>query len=177
MVKARVSAALGDPTPKKNGFLTWNPLKFFEPIGFFMMMYFNVGWGQPVPTSPFMYKNKRKGILLTYTMPMLTNLFLGAASIALLSFVYTRVQLNHHIIFVVINFARANIGLALFNLIPVYPMAMNKLLHLFVSPETSMKLNSYEKPMQIFMFIFLIFGFIQMLIFPVREMIIRAVMF
>jgi len=215
-VKARVSAALGDQTPKKNGFITWNPFKFFEPIGFFMMMYFQVGWGQPVTTSPFYYKDKRKGIALTYTAPIVANLLVGIAAITLLSILrgslhYWAIdygvsaatamsaavrnelnwsavmQLNQGappVFFIVLGlcqaiflFARLNIGFALFNLIPIFPMAMNKLLHLFVSPETSMRLNHYEKPLQILLFLMLFFGVIQQLIFPIREIIIRAVTF
>jgi Zn-dependent protease len=74
-----------------------------------------------------------------------------------------------------IMFARANIGLALFNLIPIFPMAMSKIIHLFISPEASMRLNIYEKPLQIFLFIFLLFGLVQSLIFPIRNFIIGAV--
>jgi Zn-dependent protease len=74
-------------------------------------------------------------------------------------------------------FARVNIGLALFNLIPIFPMAMNKMLHLFISPEASVRLTHYEKPLQIFLFIFLLFGLVQSLIFPIRDFIIGAVIF
>jgi len=173
-VKARVSAALGDPTPKKNGFITWNPFKFFEPIGFFLMMFFQVGWGQPVTTSPFYYRDKRKGIALTYITPIIVNLFVGVLVLTVISFINTSLP---HVNAVAINFARMNIGLALFNFVPIHPMAANKLLHLVVSPETSMRLNHYEKPLQILLFLLLVFGAIQMIIFPIREIIIRAVVF
>ncbi|MCL1843365.1 MAG: site-2 protease family protein [Defluviitaleaceae bacterium] len=192
-VKARVSAALGDTTPGHNGFITWNPFKFFEPIGFFMMMVFRVGWGRPVTTSPFYYRDKRKGIFLTYTAPIVANLLVGVLAIAFLSLfegsmlTWAGRQVMHGspgaLTFVlrfntgVLLFAQANIGLAVFNLIPVFPMAMNKLLQLWVSPEMSMKLNHYEKPMQILLFLFLIFGALQMFIFPIRDGIIRLVAF
>ena len=39
-VKALCSAKLGDPTPKSKGFITGNPLKYFEPIGFICIMIF-----------------------------------------------------------------------------------------------------------------------------------------
>jgi len=82
--KARVSAALGDPTPKRHGFLTYNPFKFFEPIGFiFMLAFRGVGWGQPVPTSPLHYKDRRKGVLLTYTVPMFVNLLVGLLALGI----------------------------------------------------------------------------------------------
>ncbi|MCL2577907.1 MAG: site-2 protease family protein [Defluviitaleaceae bacterium] len=217
-VKARVSAALGDPTPKKSGFITWNPFKFFEPIGFFLMLFFQVGWGQPVTTSPLYYRNKRKGIIQTYTAPTVANLLVGMLVIMALGFLgapllswaesygaaakdamtvsldsgmmlnwpaameYTQdIPFSFYIVLalneVAIPFARANIGLALFNLIPVFPMAANKLLHLFVSPETSMRLNHYEKPLQLLLLLMIVIGVVQTIIFPIREMIISVVSF
>jgi len=216
-VKARVSTALGDRQPAKNGFITWNPFKFVEPIGFFMMLYFQVGWGRPVDTSPFYYRDKRKGIALTYTVPILANVAVGAVALILLGLVHTplmnwaagfgamaenamlisldgRRGLNWSVVIehtqnvppwfylalalneLAVPFARANIGLAIFSLVPIFPMAANKLLHLFVSPETSVRLNHYEKPLQILMFLLLIFGVLQGIIFPIRETIIRMFM-
>ncbi|MCL2197460.1 MAG: site-2 protease family protein [Defluviitaleaceae bacterium] len=191
-VKARVSAALGDPTPKKNGFISMNPFRFFEPIGFFMMLYFRVGWGQPVTTSPFYYKDKRKGILLTYTAPMVANLLVGMLAIALgnmiarplfewavinFGFGSGAVTWVRYFNTMVYGFGHLNIRLAVFNLIPIFPMGMNKILHVFVSPETSMRLNHYEKPLQILLFLMLIFGLVDMVISPIAWIFERAVSF
>ncbi|MCL1863480.1 MAG: site-2 protease family protein [Defluviitaleaceae bacterium] len=191
-VKARTSAALGDPTPKKNGFISMNPLRFFEPIGFFMMLYFRVGWGQPITTSPFYYKDKRKGILLTYTTPIVANLLVGMLTIFIgnliamplmewavgnFGFMGAPVQWVRYFNTMVYLFGHLNIRLAVFNLIPVFPMAMNKILHVFVSPDTSMRLNHYEKPMQILMFLLLIFGVLESIISPIAWIFERAVSF
>ncbi|MCL2225623.1 MAG: site-2 protease family protein [Defluviitaleaceae bacterium] len=173
-VKARVSAKLGDLTPAKNGFITWNPFRFFEPIGFFLMLFFQVGWGQPVTTSPFYYRDKRKGIILTYTAPMVANLLVGMVAIFLANNVLAGLvpwQAN----LVLLHFGTLNIRLAAFNLIPVFPMAANKLLHLFVSPETSMRLNHYEKPLQILLFLLLVFNVVEMVVGPISMIFIRAV--
>ncbi|MCL1884967.1 MAG: site-2 protease family protein [Defluviitaleaceae bacterium] len=193
-VKARVSAALGDTTPKHNGFITWNPFKYFEPIGFFMMLYFRVGWGQPVTTSPFYYKNKRMGIALTYATPIVANLFIGMLAVFLMGAFSARLSewawavyssgdnpwvigFTRNFSYVVNGFGMLNIRLAVFNLIPVFPMAMNKLLHLFVSPETSMRLNHYEKPLQILLFLMLVFGVVEMVVGPISQVFIRAASF
>ena len=216
-VKARVSAKLGDPTPKRNGFITWNPIKFFEPIGFFFMMYFQLGWGQPVTTSPFYYKDKRKGIALTYIAPMAANLLAGMLALTLLSIV--RVPLHNLAIefgapaatamalsltngtvawralfpliydapfwfYIVLGvnqavflFAEISIGLAIFNLVPIYPMGMSRLMNVFVSPETTMRMNHHEKMLQMLLCILLFFGILQPIIFPIRNAIMRTIMF
>ena len=190
--KARISMALGDITLKNRGFRTWNPLKFFEPIGFFLMMYFRVGWGQPVPVSPLYYKDRRKGIILTYTIPILINILIGLLVLAVWrllrydALVWASTMqhaggitwlpsavVNFDI--AILFFAQCNIGLAIFNLIPIHPMAGSKLLPLFVSPETAMRMSHYEKPMQIILFIMLIFGVVQGAVVPVRDFIISLV--
>ena len=58
-VKAMVSTALGDPAPGRHGFLTANPFKYFEPIGFFFILLFGFGWGRPVPTTNSITKTGR----------------------------------------------------------------------------------------------------------------------
>ena len=193
-VKARVSSALGDKTPKHNGFITWNPFKFFEPIGFIFMLIFRVGWGQPVTTSPFYYKDKRKGIILTYTAPIIANLLVGMLTIFLLSMFKVplldfalRISVNtdttwpfrayFHLRDSIYLFGLLNIRLAVFNLIPVYPLAMNKMINVFISPETSMSLNHNEKIMQILLIILLLFGVVNRFVSPVSNIFVNAVSF
>ena len=192
-VKASVSAALGDVTIKKQGLHKFSLKKFFEPIGFFFMMYFNLGWGQPAQVSPLYYKDRRKGILLTFLVPIAANIMLGllvlliwgavrpglaiwSAQQALAGSGVPNLVLSYIHIGIVL-FAQCNIGLALFNLVPINPLAGSKLLPLFLSPETAVRMNYYEKPLQIIMVIMLMFGLLQALIFPVRDLIIGLVGF
>ena len=213
-VKARVSASFGDPLPGKTGFLTLNPFKYAEPIGFFLMMFFQVGWGQPVPTSPLYYRDRRKGIILTYTTPIVANLLIGMVTLLVLrilsgsllewaggygfearsllnwsfitmvglpweagiirayaSDVPLQVRIVFGVIRAVVMFGMLNIRLAIFNLLPVFPLAMSKLLHLFVSPETSMRFTHYEKPIQMILILFLAFNVIEGIISPISNFI------
>ena len=185
-VKAKVSAAMGDPVPRNSGFLTWNPLKYFEPIGFFFMLAFGVGWGQPVPTSPMYYKDRRMGTILVHVSPILANLMVGM----LVAFFWQMFAPNilwaiydtpwAASLFINVHwgvriFAEMNVGLAIFSLIPVFPMAGNKLLQLFVSPTTAMSLTHREKMLQIVMIFLLMFNILQMFIFPIRNFILGLV--
>ncbi|MCL2187637.1 MAG: site-2 protease family protein [Defluviitaleaceae bacterium] len=190
-VKAFTSTRLGDPTPRKHGFLTLNPLKFIEPVGFLMALYFGgFGWGQPVPTAALHYKNRRQGVLITYITPILANLLLGIAAIMAVSWLAggpldaflmaRRLYMPHWIwdtqwiiMLMLFSFAQCNIFLALFNLLPVHPLAMSKILQLYASPDTLVKLNHYEKPMQIIMILALVFGFVRMLFAPVWQIILQ----
>ena len=190
-VKAMVSTALGDDTPRSRGFLTWNPFKFFEPIGFILMMVFYMGWGRPVPTSSLHYKDRRKGTILTYTVPILANLLIGILVIMIVAVVRNpllqwgiqqylqdaswALTLARRSIDMAEIFAFCNISLALFNLLPVYPLAGNKLIQLFVSPETVARMNHFEKPMQIILILLLAIGILSMIVTPVAAAIIDSV--
>ena len=183
--RARVSAALGDVTIEKQGLSRFSFKKFFEPIGFFFMMYFNLGWGQPVQVSPLYYKDKRKGLLLTYLVPIAVSILIGLIALliwgairpTLIVWGSYQAALGHHvpnlIVFYlhwgIVLFARCNIGLAIFNLVPISPLAGSKLLPLFLSPDAAVRMSYYEKPLQIIMVILLMFGLLQAFIFPIRE--------
>jgi len=190
--KAIVSTALGDPTPKNTGFLTPNPFKYFEPIGFMFILVFGYGWARPVPTAALHYRDRQQGIILTYTIPVLVNLLLGIAAVIGVRFMAYNIlgPLPSHFFFsfrgfssflpvlygvsiqysvamyILAHFAFINISLALFNIIPVFPLAANKLLLTFSRPDNIARFSHYEKPMQVILILGMAFGFVQMILVP-----------
>jgi len=198
MVKAICSAAQGDPTPKNTGRLTLNPFKHFDPIGFLFILAFGFGWGNPAPTAALHYKNRQRGVLVTYLVPVLVNLLLGigaAIGVAIMAAgIFDPVVAGNHNLFVrfiryhfletdlyvvgmllLSHFAFINICLAMFNLIPVFPLAANKILLLFSRPDTIARVNHYEKPMQIILILLLAFGIIAQVFIPIVIQIVRLV--
>ena len=184
-IRALCSTRLGDTTPKNKGFMSWNPFKYFEPVGFLFMMIFGFGWGRTVPTSPLQYKNRRRGILITHTIPSVVNLVVGfiTASIwvALLVPVsdWVTVQTMQGALWtgsfaigfmrILFLFAQCNIGLAIFNIIPIHPLDASKIVQLYASPETIARMNHYEKPLQILLVIGLVSTLISWLLVPLRD--------
>ena len=75
--KVVVTTLQGDNTPKQKGKMLPNPLKFVEPIGFLIYVFTGYGWSNPAETSPFMYKNRKVGNLLTYGSPIVLCIVLG----------------------------------------------------------------------------------------------------
>ena len=73
--KVVVTTLQGDNTPKQKGKILPNPLKFVEPIGFLIYVFTGYGWSNPAETSPFMYKNRKVGNLLTYGSPIVLHYF------------------------------------------------------------------------------------------------------
>jgi Zn-dependent protease len=183
--KAAVSAGLGDRGARR--YLA-RPWRLVEPVGFIFMLAFHVGWGQPVQTNALHYRDRRMGTVLTYTLPMVANIIAGLLALALWSVVSTPVVVGMHNAFgattaaalvplyihvAVQQFALMNFNLAIFNLLPIAPMAGAKLLPLFVNPQTAFTLTRHEKQMQILLIFLLVFGVIQGLISPISSFLMR----
>ncbi len=135
---------MGDPTPKVMARLTLNPFKHLSVSGFLMFVLLGIGWAKPVPINPLNFKRYRKGIRLVSISGILTNFLLGllAAIIyaILLSTVgFTSVAMEY--VFLVLQyFMVVNSFLALFNLIPIYPMDGFNFVTSFLRPD-----NKYIK--------------------------------
>ncbi len=116
---------LGDPTARYQGRLSLNPLVHLDPLGTMMMLFsvfygFGIGWGKPVPVNPTYLRNgPRLGMGMVAAAGPLSNLIL-AAIVAVpirmgLSLPWSVVNL----LLIVIS---VNIGIALFNLLPIPPL-------------------------------------------------------
>lgn len=119
-----VSTIQGDDTPKRYGRLTLNPLAHIDILGFISLMLFRFGWAKPVPISSKNYKNQRLGVILTSLAGPASNLLLAFFSI--LSMYIFKVQTEGLQVFLV-ELVFLNIGLAVFNLIPIPPLDGSKI--------------------------------------------------
>ncbi len=158
--KALMSTLQGDKLPGNQGMLTLNPFKFFEPIGFILFLMCGYGWGNPVETSSRYYKNKKRGILITYVMPIIICVVFAVAvniCAALLALAGNAGYISYAVLFLGImakNFA----AIAVFNLLPVYPMAGSNIIRCFLNPNQAIAYSQYEKPLQIFIVFLLVLG-------------------
>jgi len=153
--KAFVSTKLGDKLPTRDGRLTLNPLKHIEPIGLFLMVFFRVGWGKPVETSPLYYSDRKKGTILTYTLPSVVNFFSGIVLVIIYYAVVPAIGFNFFTI-LIMQTAVMNFSIAIFNIIPIPPLDGAKVLSMFLSPNAVIKMASMEKLYQILLLFLII---------------------
>ncbi|MCK4315986.1 MAG: site-2 protease family protein [Anaerolineae bacterium] len=121
---------LGDDTASMRGRMTLNPLAHLDPIGSLLLLFSGFGWGKPVPVNPYrMRTNPRAGMAISAAAGPFSN-FVLAMLLAIpfrLGWVgwYTGGFNIGSLLFIAIQI---NLGLMLFNLIPIYPLDGEKIL-------------------------------------------------
>lgn len=112
----------GDPTAKYAGRLTLNPLAHLDPIGTICLLFAPIGWAKPVPVNPYNYRHPRSEYLVSLA-GVTTNLLIAiAAGLVIRLLMAARVPLTEPVAFVLFFLVIINIGLAIFNLLPIYPL-------------------------------------------------------
>ena len=124
---AWMSDRLGDPTPRRQGRLTINPIAHIDPLGFVALLLVGFGWGKPVMIDPSYYKNRRRDEFLVaiagVTMNLILAVILSFPSKALMNMYYSSGSaLIENIFYIVYYAVSINVCLMVFNLIPCPPL-------------------------------------------------------
>lgn len=154
---------LGDDTAKTQGRLTLNPLKHMDPIGITMLLFLGFGWGRPVQVNSRNFNrnisvDKAEAIvsiagpvanfILAIIFAIITVLFLKFN--VLMSCTYRAAQT---IMEVLQSIVLVNLGLGLFNLIPLPPLDGSKVLNYFLPYQAKIWFQNNER---IFYIVFLV---------------------
>ncbi len=125
---AFVAKKEGDYTAAAYKRCTPAALAHFDPIGFFMMMFFGFGWAKPVPVNPNNFKRGRRSQFLVSIAGIVMNLILGIVFLFIYMLIYkidSSFYANSYYGYMLMRFLiysfSLNFGLAIFNLLPIYP--------------------------------------------------------
>ncbi len=171
-----VAYLLGDPTAKSAGRLSLNPIKHLDPIGALALLIVKVGWAKPVPINPMFFKNPRRDLFLVAAAGPFCNfvlalLFSLIIKIILLLFGGVTSKGALDIFSVLIDVCSAgilvNVGLGLFNLLPIPPLDGSNMLMVLMPENIAVGFSRFGK-YGIILIIFLFFtGVVQKIILPV----------
>ena len=153
-----IAYKLGDPTAKRMGRLTLNPIKHIDPIGALCMLVFHFGWARPVPINPMYFKNPKVGMALSSLAGPVSNVILAFIG----SFFYV---LSNKLTYLIVYSAQVtalniplsyvneffelfivlNLSLAIFNLIPLPPLDGSRILSIFLPQKAYFGMMRYER--------------------------------
>lgn len=128
---------LGDPTPRRFGRVTLNPVKHLDPFGTLLLLFAGFGFARPVPINPG--NLGRWGTLWVSAAGPISNLLIALLS-ALLIRVLAGSPLAVGVLAVVMGI---NVVLAVFNLIPIPLLDGSRILGALV-PSLGRSLAQFE---------------------------------
>jgi len=135
---ALVADRLGDPTPRSQGRVTLNPKAHLDPLGTLALFLVGFGWGKPVVFDPYNLKNPVKDTALIAFAGPASNLAI-AFGFGLLyklnAFGLLDPLLFKFVKFIVYQVVTLNVMLAVFNLVPVFPLDGEKILKAILPKE------------------------------------------
>ncbi len=160
-----IAYKLGDDTAYLQGRLTMNPLAHLDLIGSLCMLLCGFGWARPVPVNPVRFKktSMKTGMALVALAGPLSNIIISFISYALYkTFFYLSYIANSEVMFylteVMSIICTVNIGLAVFNLIPIPPLDGSRIAFAIIPEKYYFRIMEYEQYIRIGLFALIFFG-------------------
>ena len=136
---AWMATKLGDDTPRLQGRLNLNPMSHIAPVGIICLALLGFGWGRPVQINSRNFDGKyslsKAEAMVAAAGPVMNFIiaFIFLIIYGIFGLTVTTITTTTRIISsIIISIISVNIGLGVFNLIPIYPLDGSKVLNHFL---------------------------------------------
>lgn len=145
LAHAYVAYRFGDPTAKKQGRLTLNPLQHLDPIGTLLIFIAGFGWARPVPVNRHFFKKPRlAGVLVSVAGPLSNFVLASIGYIIEYGLVRAGFNITDNFYTFIYVFIQLNIVLFIFNLLPFPPLDGYRIIEDLVPNGVRAKMSQFE---------------------------------
>ena len=160
---ALTAKMFGDDTAERQGRITLSPFAHLDPLGSFLMVFTGFGWAKPVPINPVRMKKMRAGVAVTALAGPVSNLLAAFAAglvkacilctqkgvDAQVDYVFNNNVTTMYCVYLLMDFLMiVNIGLAIFNLIPIPPLDGFNVMSYFTGPKVDRWFYQHSREIQ-----------------------------
>lgn len=162
LAHAWAAAKLGDDTARWHGRLTFNPFAHLDIWGTLMLVLFGFGYAKPVPVNPRNFRNPRRDMALVALAGPLSNLLMAAIVLLLFRLLLFVPGVTYGVFnaaFKLVEiFVPVNIGLAVFNLLPIPPLDGSRIFSAFLPSRWAFWMAQHEQQIRLILIVLLATG-------------------
>ena len=138
----KMALLLGDDTAKRLGRLSFNPLRHLDILGVLFFYFVGFGWAKPVPVDPRNFLSPRRDMMYVAIAGPLSNIALAVGC----SFFIRLISPEFSYLFVILAYGIwINVALAIFNMLPMYPLDGASVLKGMVSQKIAERMTNLDR--------------------------------
>ena len=138
----RMALRLGDDTAQRLGRLSFNPRRHLDILGVLFFYFVGFGWAKPVPVDPRNFEHPRRDMMYVAIAGPLSNIALAVCC----SFFIRLISPEFSYLFVILAYGIwINVALAIFNMLPMYPLDGASVLKGMVSQKIAERMTNLDR--------------------------------
>jgi len=138
----RMALLLGDDTAQRLGRLSFNPMRHLDILGVLFFYFVGFGWAKPVPVDPRNFGSPRRDMMYVAFAGPLSNIALAVCC----SFFIRLISPEFSYLFVILAYGIwINVALAIFNMLPMYPLDGSSVLKGMVSQKIAERMTNLDR--------------------------------
>ena len=138
----KMALLLGDDTARRLGGLSFNPMRHLDIVGVLFFYFVGFGWAKPVPVDPRNFESPRRDMMYVAIAGPLANIALAVGC----SFFIRLISPEFSYLFVILAYGIwINVALAIFNMLPMYPLDGSSVLKGMVSQKIAERMTHLDR--------------------------------